>query len=263
MGYGPASVHRVARDLGVTLGTLTLALPHATVSVHAKDLQNQSVGSFPLPIATLHRAAAAPTASMDSATRVLATAQRTIRAITPGVGGTGGTHTALPQARVIIDPGPIYYPFPDFLAALIGYWQNVNALLTLSPELYYGIAPPGPVWNPTDLGAPGTGGYYPVCVVTLAGQRDDGYTTRGEYWDDLRYDICTDHPDADQAAINGKLIVDSLKPILRQPLRFLDGYQMTFYPTAPSLTHVPGAGPLSNTYVYRQTYTWRAKVGHP
>jgi hypothetical protein len=147
-------------------------------------------------------------------------------------------------------------PFPDLLNAL-------SAHLVAQAELEGVLR--GPYLDEVPSGEPAPEGEVPPYVVIsqiAAGQEPKG--TRGTFIDTYTYDFKTFHHDQEMANSRAKLLDQALKRFNKKPRpTFDDGsYLMSWIRTAPPMENkVPDAMSAGSRSLYRQTYTYVARVG--
>ena len=142
---------------------------------------------------------------------------------------------------------------PDFLAALSAHWSTNTDLTGISPALYAGAAPPGPIWS--------NGDFYPYAVVNkITGKTTNLNTMRG-YVEDKYFQVSIFHSSLADAINLGEIMLTALDPILKSPLTFSNGYQMTFYRSGEHAIKMPGQGAGGEPNVFQQAYLYRAMIG--
>lgn len=210
--------------------TITRNLPVVDVAVGAIAPAASGSGAITaiLPLAGIGTAAA-PAAVV----RATGTATRTLP--------VAGTRAKAKPPLAIVDP--------DFLSALIRYWESDAALEAAGlGTLYFDVVPPGP--------APP----YPYVVVSQNASTSGGFSTLKLTWRDtyLRFGIYGS--DMDQVVNLGAIVARRLDRIVVAPLSMWDGQQTLFRQESDTLAKIRPAGPGGIPFVWCRSYLYHCRI---
>lgn len=136
---------------------------------------------------------------------------------------------------------------PDFLSALVSYWEAEACLTAIAPTLFLGRAP---------AKAP-----KPYVVAMSLPAKVGGRNTGKGYWQDRFYRVDIWNTDADQAATWAETIITEFDKLDESPLTFANGYQMGgMYLVGDTLERAREFG-AGGSIDFPVTLTFRTRVG--
>jgi hypothetical protein len=208
--------------------TVTRTLPVVDVSVGATAPAASGSGSITatLPVAGVGEAAApaAVVTATGTATRAMLVAGAKAKAKSP---------------LAIIDP--------DFLSALIRYWESDAALNAAGlGTIYFDVAPPG---TP-----------YPYAVVSQNASTSGGFSTLKLTWRDTYYRFGIYGSDMDQVVNLGASVERRLDRIVVAPLSMWNGQQTLFRQEGDTLAKIRPSGAGGIPFVWCRSYLYHCRI---
>lgn len=145
--------------------------------------------------------------------------------------------------------------YEDLLAALGSHLAAQDGLAGMIRGPYIDEVPAGE--PPPEGEAP------PYVVISQTGAGEEGRTSRGGFIDFFTYDFKVYHHDQGMANSRAKVLAAALDLFNKKPRpTFDDGsYLMSWIREAPMENKVPDSLSAGSRSLYRQVYTYRARVG--
>ncbi len=137
---------------------------------------------------------------------------------------------------------------PNFRSALVAYWLSRAELVAISRAPYADEAPTGVV--------------APYCVLSQVATSTGGRGSAAHaYWETTFYQFAIYSYDQTIAASLGETMVRNLDGIEDYPLRFANGYQMSWFREGEQMMKIPEVAKAGSRTIWQQSHTYRAMIG--